>query len=379
MNNKVAHICTSSYSHKILVDKLAMLQKRGYEIHLISSREGFDHELMKDYDLHLRFISMNRNIRLLHDIVSIIKLMKLFRKEKYKIVHTHTAKAGILGRIAAKMARVPVIIHTTHGLPFYEGQNDSAFKRYRFFEKLGSLFGDAIASQNKEDIEKLRTFIHNKPIYYEGNGVDLNVLDKRKKNITAEELSNLQTNLNIVSTTKVILVAARLEPVKDHAYLLDGLQELKKKRKDFVCILAGQGELEEDIKTKTKELHLEGHVCMIGQQTDIYPYIESADIVTLTSEKEGLPRIIMEAMAFSKPTVATDVLGTRELVVNNETGILVEYKNVDALADAFDKLFGDVDLRLQYGAVGRSMIENEFTEEKVVDRIENMYETLLSE
>ena len=373
---KVAHICTSSASHKILVDKLSLLQKKGYDVHIISSKEGYNHDLMKNYNFTLKFIHMKRYINIFSDILSVFRLMKLFRKERYNIVHTHNAKAGIIGRIAAKLTGIRVIIHTSHGLPFYEKQGTVKNRVYRAFEKIGSYFCDAIASQNKEDIKKIKELAPNKSVYYEGNGVNLHLLDHIRKHITFNDLKKLREQLTISDHTKIILVGARFEPVKDHYFLLEGLKELKNHQQNFVCILAGQGILEEKIKFLIHEFGLNNHVKIVGYQTNIYPYIEISDIVALTSEKEGIPRILMEAMAFSKPVIASDVLGTRELVMHRKSGLLVEYKNIKQLASAFDQLITNESLREEFGSAGREIIENEFTEEMVVDRIISMYKNV---
>ncbi|MGP3560193.1 glycosyltransferase family 4 protein [Geobacillus sp. BK01] len=376
---KIAHVCTSSLSHKILVDKLALLKKRNYDIHLISSEEGYNEKLMQNYDFKLRFIYMNRQIHIIDDVISIFRMTKLFRKEKYHIVHTHTAKAGIIGRIAGRLAGVPVVIHTSHGLPFYEGQSKKKYHTYRFLEKVGALFCDAIASQNKEDIEKIKKYAPRKPVYYEGNGVDLRRLDEENKNISDEQIKILKSRLGISNDKKVILVGARFEPVKDHFFLLEGIKHLKEyqNESDFICLLAGDGPLKEQIQQKIEDYHLSNEVKMIGFQTDIYAYIKMADLIVLTSEKEGVPRIIMEAMAFSKPIVATDVLGTRELVVHGETGLLVKYKNVESLASSIHVLLNDEGKRKEFGNNGRRRIEENFTEEIVVERIVKMYQELL--
>jgi len=134
--------------------------------------------------------------------------------------------------------------------------------------------------------------------------------------------------------------------------------------------------LREQIQQQIKDDRLSDVVKIIGFQTDIYPYIKMADLIVLTSEKEGVPRIIMEAMAFSKPVVATNVLGTRELVVDGETGVLVEYKNVEQLASSIHVMLSDERKRKEFGNNGRRRIEESFTEEIVVERIVNMYQQL---
>jgi glycosyltransferase involved in cell wall biosynthesis len=375
---KVAHVCTTSLSHKILVDKLALLQKRGYEIHLVSSREGYDENLLENYNFKIKFVEMCREINLLKDLYSIFLMYKLIKKEKYDIVHTHTAKAGIIGRIAATLARIPLVIHTSHGLPFYPGQSKTKYHIYRFLEKVGSLFCHAIASQNKEDMKKIKEIAFKRTkVLYEGNGVDLARLDNIAEQISSDILEEIKKKWGIDSSKKVLLMGARFEPVKDHFFLIDSLYELKKQyRDDFICLLAGKGELEGLIRKKIDDLNLSSNVKIVGHQPNIYPYIYLSDIVVLTSEKEGIPRILMEAMSFRKPVVASNVLGTRELVVQGVSGYLVQYKDVNSFAKCINQLLDNPELMKRFGENGRKIIEKEYTEDIVVDRIVQMYESL---
>ncbi|WP_241657210.1 glycosyltransferase family 4 protein [Halobacillus salinus] len=373
---KVANICTTSLSHKILVDKLSVLESKGYEVHLISAKEGFNNNLFKHRNINLRFVEMKREIAPLSDLVSIIRLVRLLKKERYDIVHTHTAKAGIIGRISGKLAGVPIVIHTSHGLPYYEGQSKVKYKVYEFFEKVASIFCDAIGSQNTEDIEKIKRNAVNKEVFYEGNGVDLALLDNYKQNITLDKIQKMKKELDIPPEKIVILVGARFEPVKNHKYLISSLKELNKTNDNFICLLAGQGDLEKEIRKQVVEAGLKDQVRFLGYQSYIYPFIKMADIIALTSEKEGLPRIIMEAMAFKKPVIGSDVLGTRELVNNDVNGYLVEYENVNEMAKKLDNLLEDDLLRSKFGANGREILEKQFTEQIVVDRIVDKYKQL---
>jgi len=375
---KVAHVCTTALSYKILVDKLTLLKKYNYDIYLVSSEKGFNEELMANYEFKYKFVEMDRKINPLRDLISILKLKKVFEEEGFDIVHTHTAKGGVIGRVAATLAGVPLVLHTAHGLPFYEGQSKVIYFIYKTLEKIGSFFCHSVGSQNKEDLRQLKSIVpKNVPVYYEGNGVDLEKLDETNKNISEKQLCRLKNILNIRDEQVVIFVGARFEPVKDHSLLIKSLKDLKEKyQKDFVCLLAGEGVLEKEINNEIVNSNLSNNVKIIGHQTDIYPYIKLADIVALTSMKEGIPRIIMESMAFSKPVVATDVLGTRELVINNETGILVPYQNIEGLSDAFNLLITNSHLRVDYGKQGRKRIEKEFTEEIVANRIHDFYSEL---
>lgn len=216
---KVAHICTNAKSHRILVDKLALIQKKGYDLHLISSREGYDPELMSRHTMTLHFVPMKETVAPWNDMVAIARLVHLLRSERYDIVHTHNAKAGVIGRIAAWLAGIPLIVHTTHGLPFYEGQSRLKNTMYREMERIGAWFCDAIASQNREDMSKIKKYAPRKQILYEGNGVDLELLDSRRGTISAADIEQLRLQHNIEPHQKVILVGARFEPVKNHFFL----------------------------------------------------------------------------------------------------------------------------------------------------------------
>ncbi|NIK69189.1 lipopolysaccharide/colanic/teichoic acid biosynthesis glycosyltransferase/glycosyltransferase involved in cell wall biosynthesis [Paenibacillus sp. BK720] len=377
MNQKIAHICTSGISHKIMGDKLRLLQQQeGVQVTFISSPEGVDAELMKEkaYPFEWKLLPMARSIQPVADLRSILAMYKLFRRERYDIVHTHTAKAGLIGRIAAKLARVPVVIHTSHGLPFYEGQPRKTYWLYKMLEKFGAACCDALASQNEEDAGVLRKLAPWRPVFVEGNGVDLKHLDELAGSVTPEQTAALRRKHGIDREEKVLFMAARFEPVKDHSLLLDALSELKRVGAlNWVTVLAGQGPLEAEIKLQAEMSGLEDDVLFVGQQSSIIPWLVMADAVTLTSEKEGIPRSLMEAMALSKPVVATKVLGTRELVAHAETGLLVPYRDSMQLGEALAAMMNTPEARKRMGDAGRRRIEAAFTEARVVERLMRLY------
>lgn len=374
---KIAHICNTALSYKVLVDKLDVLQDLGHEIYLISSQEGFDEELLKNYNFKFRFLDMEREINLLKDVKAVYKLKKILEEEQFDVVHTHTAKGGIIGRVASKLAGVPLVIHTSHGLPFYQGQNILKYNLYKTIEKIGALFCDGISSQNEEDLQIINKLVSKKiPTFYEGNGVYLERLDYLSDMIDENELNELRHKHKISKDKVVLLMGARFEPIKNHQLLIKALRKLKEEySNNFVCILAGKGELETQIIGLIEENDLTENVRIVGHQTNIYPYIKLSNIVVLTSHKEGLPRIVMEAMTYYKPVVATDVLGTRELVVNNKTGFLIKDGNYEELAFSLNCLISDESKRTEMGLNARKRIENKFTETIVANRIDEMYKS----
>ncbi|MBB6674815.1 sugar transferase [Cohnella nanjingensis] len=374
---KIAHVCTSAISHKILADKLELLRQAGYDVHLVSSRDGYDPRMTEATGLKLHFVPMDRRIRPWADLRSVLSLRKLFREMKFDVVHTHTAKAGVLGRIAAWTARVPTIVHTSHGLPFYEGQSPKAYRLYRELERVGARFCHALSSQNREDIAKLQELAPRKPVYWEGNGIDLDKLTEAKERVGERSLSLLRTAYGIPEGRRVLLMGARFEPVKNHGLLLDALDRLNRLgRLDFTTLLAGTGPLESEIKARISTLGLTERVLLIGHQSPLHDHLLLADAVALTSEKEGIPRIVMEAMAFGRPVIATDALGTRELVSPERTGMLVPLERPDLLAESLERLMGDADLRERMGAEARRVVEAEFTERIVVERLCRLYAEL---
>ena len=226
----------------------------------------------------------------------------------------------------------------------------------------------------------MRKYAKEEKLFYEGNGVDVVKMDRIYNSISDEELNMLREELNIPKENITMLMGARFEIVKNHDLLLKSLSVLKDKGiNNFTCMLAGQGELESEIRGKVSEMNLEENIIFLGYRKDIYKFIKLSDIVTLTSIKEGIPRIIMESMYFKKPIIATDVLGTRELIVNNETGFVTDLGDYKSMAENIEKLINDEELRYKFGSKGKIRIEKKFTEQLVIKRIDKLYSDILDE
>ncbi|WP_300902909.1 glycosyltransferase family 4 protein [uncultured Clostridium sp.] len=373
---KVAHICTSKYSYRILEHKLKRIAELGYDISIISSNDcEVDESVIKESGINQFYVRMDRNISPFKDLKSIFEMRKLLIEENFDIVHTHTAKAGLIGRIGAFLAKVPVIIHTSHGLPFYEGMNPIKYFIYKNLELFGARLSDYVGSQNKEDKEILMTLIKDRnKLFYEGNGIDLEYLDKCNSEISDDDLYKLKNKFNINRDNLVILMGARFEGVKNHRLFIEAIKKVIDCGYDnIICVLAGDGPLQEDIIQLTKEFNIYEYFRFVGKRNDMFKFIKMSDIVALTSEKEGIPRILMESMAFSKPVIATNVLGTRELVIDNYTGLLSENNNVDLLKKNIIRLIEDKKRRFDMGNYGRKVIENNFTEAIVANRVNSIY------
>lgn len=363
--------------YHLLLNKLRLLKQKGYEVWAVSS-SGIYRERIEEAEIKVKYIEMSRRIDPLQDMRSIEEMRRFFGEEKFHIVHTHTAKAGVIGRIAAKRAKVPVILHTYHGLPFYQGLPFFKFFPYMLIEKWAAGSADFLLSQNREDFENIERYRlkSGDRCAYEGSGVNLEELTEE---IMRADPEAVRDEFRIAKDEFLIGYFARFEPVKGHSLFLRALKSLKDEGRLFKVLFAGKGFMEKKIMGLVSELHLEGEVINAGFRQDLHRVMRGVDLLVLASRKEGLPRVIFEAMAASKPVVATDVLGTREVVVHNETGLLVPYGDSEALADAIAELMDSGELRLRLGRVGRERLEKQFDERVVAERIDDIYRKLLSE
>jgi glycosyltransferase involved in cell wall biosynthesis len=371
---KLAHITTAYQSVVTILDsKLRTLNKyEDLDITAISSTpvpalSAYFHETNKSA---VKFIPvpMARTVRPLMDTKSIWQLYKVLKKGKFDIVHSHTAKAGFITVIAAKMARIPFVCHTYHGLPFYEGQNKISYLIYRFLEKIACRFRDYVFTQNKRDLpECVKLMGNGNKVLFEGNGVDIEFV----KQSAQKQLPQAVGEFPGTGTRCVLL--SRLEPVKRIDDFFRVIDKLRQEGLKVSCAIAGTGILEEQLKKQLAIMQLEDCVNMVGFINYPHGLIAASDIVVLCSEKEGIPRVIMEAMALQKPVVATDVLGTQELVVNGKTGFLVPLGAIDEMAEKIKLLAEDLNLREKMGSYGLKRISEEFNEIEIIKTMHQFY------
>lgn len=311
---------------------------------------------------------MARPIRPLADLWSLWKMYRLLRLEKFDIVHTHSAKAGAIGALAAWLARTPLILHTYHGLPFFDGQSKLAYHIYRILEKFTCCFRNHVFSQNHRDMPACVKLMGSaKKVSYEGNGVNLDwVQNKAEKNIERAKKDFPEGKLRIA-------LVSRLEPVKRIDDFIDMCKILADSKVDFSAVIAGYGPLETKLKEKLDELGLINRVHLLGWADHAISLMAISDIVVLTSEKEGIPRSLIEAMALGKPVVATDVLGTQELIVDGKTGFLTPLENSKAMADKIMLLANDPELSKNFGHAATERVKEQFNDLKIAKFLHNFY------
>lgn len=378
---KVVHVATVDLSIRfLLLNQLLYLKEKGFEVSAVCSDGKWVPEV-RAAGIPVKTIEMKRKISPLSDIVALIKMAFYFRKERFQIVHTHTPKAGLLGQLAAKLARVPVIVNTIHGFYFHDNMNRLSRKFYIWTEKIAALCSDTILSQNSEDIStalKERICREGK-ISYLGNGVDITRFDPAL--FAPLDIEAKKIEIGILKGERVVGFVGRLVKEKGIVEFFEAAKIVKRCLPKTKFIIIGpmeSGKKDAFNPGNIKVLDLESEVIFLGMRTDIPELYAVMDILVLPSHREGFPRSPMEAAAMGKPVVATDIRGCREAVANGETGILVPVKDAQALAEAIIYLLQNEEKAQEMGRAGRKRAEELFDERKVFQRIESEYQRLLT-
>ena len=357
------------------------LDKDRYEVDLIMGEE-FDESILKRIEDENNNIIQIRGLKwklnFLYDPIVLIKLIKLMRKNHYDIVHTHTTKAGILGRIASHIVGVPVIIHGLHGSTF-EAFDSGLLNWFLFlFERLTGRFTDAYISVSGVLSEKcIEKGIGKKENYHTVySGMELETfygvrgkIDCRKK----------QRELGIGLEDFVIGNVARLETRKGHKFLIDALKKVIEERKGcpLKLMIIGEGNKRENLESYVEELNLEDKVIFTGYREDVEELMAIMDIFVLTSLREGLPRVLVQAAAVGIPSIAFNVDGVSEIIKDNHNGFLVKPRDVGQLIDRIEKYINNKELILLHGQKGREFIKDKWSIEDMVGKIDEIYQNLI--
>ena len=355
--------------------------KKRYEVDLVTGPpRGPEGSLVEEAEkkgiYSLIIPEMRREVHPGRDLLTFIKLYRLIKEGRYDIVHTHSSKAGILGRLAAWLAGTEVIVHTIHGLPFHEYQSRGVNYFYIFCERLAALFTDKIITVAEAMTAKAlaaRIAPEEKFItIYSGMELDrflepgVGVADKRKE-------------MGIGPDVPVVGKIARLFPLKGHKYLLEAAAEVARVYPQVRFLLVGDGILKENLEKQAERLGIKEQVIFAGlvPQKEIPGWLTVMDIVVHASLREGLARVLPQALAGGKPVVSFDIDGAREVVKEGETGHLVPAGDSGGLAKAIIDLLGNREKVRKMGEAGKRLVDPAFRAEVMTDRITAVYEELL--
>jgi glycosyltransferase involved in cell wall biosynthesis len=320
--------------------------------------------------------TMRRSVSLLGDLTALVQLIGIIRRGRYQIVHTHTSKAGVIGRIAAAFCHVPAIVHSPHGtiLEGYFGPGLTRF--YVFVERLVSRVSHRIICLTRQEIRQyMKAGIGSRRQFtFVYNGIDIARYSDR-----ANSRAPVRRDLGIPDEATVCISVGRLVPVKGHADLIRGFARALSEHDDLVLLLAGDGELRDELTALVAELGLGDRVRFLGWRDDTADLLAGSDIFVLPSLNEGLGLVLIEAMAANLPVVATRVGGVPEVVEGGQTGLLVEARDPDQISSAILRLARDRALRERMGRAGRERADAHFSIQATVRRTEQIYNDLVEE
>jgi glycosyltransferase involved in cell wall biosynthesis len=388
---KIVHIITrlilgGAQENTLITCKV--LARRGHDVTLVTGPalgpegELFNQAQGQGYKVVV-IDRLRRAINPYNDAVSYFQIKKLLRQLSPDIVHTHSAKAGILGRFAGHKLKTHnpklKIVHTIHGLAFHPYQSAVLNKFYIAVEKSAAKRTDFFISVADAMTAQSTAVGIGKPEQYVTaySAIDE---DDFLEPISQDKKRDFRREYGIAEDAVVLVTVARLFMLKGHEYIIESARELSQRFENCVWLFVGDGNLSEHYKQQARELGLDDRIKFTGllPPSQVPLAIQSSDMLVHCSLREGLARTLPQAMLCGRPAISFDVDGARE-VVNDNTGRLIEPKNVEQLINACAELIEDADLRKKLGEQGRESVKKKFAPDTMVDTIEAVYEKLLRE
>lgn len=377
---KVAHIATVAMSLRyLLLNQLLSIQDEGFRVFGISSF-GPEASVIAAAGIQHIPVEMTRSFTPLADVASLVRLYDVIKQEKFTIVHTHSPKAGFLGQIAAKMARVPIVINTLHGFYFHDQMPASVRHFYIILEKVAAQCSDSIFSQNKEDIQ---TAIQERicpleKIKHLGNGIDVRHFDP--KNFAPQESVRKRLEVDMPVGAKVVGFVGRLVREKGLLELFAAARMVREWVPNVQFILVGPLDTHkrDAVTPDAAQEYGVADICrFLGMRHGMPELYALMDVFVLPSHREGFPRAPMEASAMKVPCVVTDIRGCRGAVEHGRNGLLVPRGDSKALARAIVEILGDPEKARMMGEEGRRIAEQHFDERLVFSKVKAEYVRLL--
>jgi glycosyltransferase involved in cell wall biosynthesis len=362
----------------------AGLRERGYDTTLVagSLARGEDSMAFVADELGVNVVridELGREISPLRDVIATIRLARLIRRERPQILHTHTAKAGTVGRVAALLAgsrRPPIVVHTFHGhvLHGYFGPVRSLlFRALERWLAARTTALVAVSPQVRDDLVALRVAPRERFVVVR-LGIEL------AERVAAEKDGRLDSrrHLGIPPDRFAVGWIGRMTAVKRTDDVLRAFKELRDGGVDACLCMVGDGPDRESLERRAHELGVVRDTLFLGYQEDVAPYYAAFDALVLPSGNEGTPVSAIEALAAGRPVVATRVGGVPDVVRDGEDGFLVEPGATDELAERLARLACDPELRRRMGDAGRARVLPRYAVDRLVDDIDRLYRALLS-
>ena len=297
------------------------------------------------------------------DYLSFLKVARILRQEKIDVIHTHNTQPFVDGTLGALLSGVKTIVHTDHARDFPDK------RRYMFAEWLMSHFAYRVVGVSEHTSANLIKYEKISPtkVITIPNGIDgsrfLIEIDRNKK----------RQELGIKNKGPIIGLGVRLTEQKGITYLLQAMPQVIKSFPDIILVIAGDGELKSSLQNEAKELGVTDNVLLLGARLDIPELLKLFDIYVLPSLWEGMPMVLLEAMAAGCPVVATDVGGVSKVITDGENGLLAAPEDPQQLVDGVIKLLSNSDLRQLFIENGLRKFKKKFSSDKMTQQYERLY------
>ncbi|MEY2423145.1 MAG: hypothetical protein QOI95_3212 [Acidimicrobiaceae bacterium] len=374
------HLTTTDISLALLLQpQLRAFADAGYDVIGMSAPGPYVDDLTRDGIRHEPVAHFTRRMAPHHDALALAELRRAFRRIEPDIVHTHNPKPGVLGRLAARAARVPAVVNTVHGL--YALPSDRAAKRLVVYglERLAAKCSQAELVQNEEDVPVLdRLGICAPKVRLLGNGIDLARFD------AAAGVANraaVRAELEIDDETIVVGAVGRLVAEKGYRELFAAARALRSTAPNVRVLVVGPADTDKAdaiSQTELTDARATSGVRFLGERRDVERLYAAMDVFIIASWREGFSRSGMEAAAMGLPVIATDVRGCRQVVEHERTGLLIPVRDAAAIRDAVTRLAAHADLRRKMGEAGVDLARREFDQQRVIDITLATYDDVLS-
>ena len=355
-----------------LIPHLKALREEGFEAEVACRGGKFIKDIEKEgFRVHL--IPFSRKFYHYSNIKGFFRLLKILKDNRYTFVHTHTPVASFISRIAAKIAKVP-IIYTVHGFHFHEHGNKFSNFFYLNLEKFAGTFTNVIITINSDDYRIAKENFSNNSIFYlKGVGVNTEKINPSR----VKDNRSLKQELGIKDNEKVIGTVAEMNPGKRYEDLIYAAAYLIKNNQKLKVLCIGEGRLINYYKSLVEKLGIKEKCIFTGYRKDVVDLLGIMDIFIFASIREGLPVALMEAMSMEKPVVATNIRGNRDLILDRVNGRLVPVRKPEAIAKIVFDFLSNEEAAKEIGKAGRIRIEREFSEKVIVSRLLKIYEIVL--